>query len=80
MQLDSQPSSSPIETTFQVVITAATATVTEVVTETVTTENTAPTFTESLEVFQVIYKTVEAESWTYTFPATSDPDGDTVVT
>ena len=54
--------------------------VTEVISEIVTTENSAPTFTESLEVFQVIYKTVEASGWSYTFPATIDPDGDTVLT
>ena len=51
-QLDNQPTSSPIETTFQVVITAAAVTeVAEVVTEPVTTENSAPDFAEPLEVF-----------------------------
>ena len=44
----------------------------------VVTENSAPGFSTPLSVFQVIYKTVDASSWTYSLPSTTDPDGDTV--
>ena len=44
----------------------------------VATENSAPDFSAPLNVFQVIYKTVDATSWSYSLPSTTDPDGDSV--
>ena len=64
MALDSYPLASPIVTTFQVTI--------------LETVNQTPTFDEELSTFQIIYKTEEAESWSYTLPPTSDPDQDPV--
>lgn len=64
MTLDSYPLASPTITTFKV--------------EILKTVNQLPTFDEDLSAFHVIFKTHEAESWSYTLPTASDPDEDTV--
>lgn len=64
MTLDSYPLASPVLTTFQVTI--------------LETVNQPPTFAEELNVFQIVYKTNEAEAWSYALPPASDPDLDSV--
>ena len=77
LSIDDYPSVAASETTFSVTITAATP-VAVAVPEVVV--NTAPVFASELSVFQLVFKTNEPESWSYTFPDAEDEDGDDVET
>ena len=89
MLINSLPTTAPKESTFTVTITTSAETTTTTAATTTTTSTTdtptnePPVFQSvplELEVFQLVFKTAESQSWSYELPGTEDPDGDDIQT